>query len=113
MMSSLLEALRLGAVPEGMRWLVDATLKVTVLLAAAGVATLVGRRSSATTRHLAWSLAVLGSLALPLFSLVLPSWQLRILPRRAAKPRVEVALEAPAGRESWGSRRWRSSCRSR
>lgn len=98
MMSAMLEVLRLAAVPEGLRWLVDATLKVTVLLATAGIATLASRRASATTRHLVWSLAVLGALALPLFSLALPSWQLRILPHRAPTPQVEVAVEAPVVR---------------
>jgi beta-lactamase regulating signal transducer with metallopeptidase domain len=50
-------------------------LKATLLLALAGGAGLALRRASAASRHLVWTLAVAGLLALPLFSLLLPAWR--------------------------------------
>src|SRR5262245_6190097 len=45
-----------------------------VLGVAAMVQALVGRRLSAATRHLIWSLAISGLLLLPMLSAVLPGW---------------------------------------
>jgi beta-lactamase regulating signal transducer with metallopeptidase domain len=55
-------------------WL-DVTLKGTIVLAAAGALCLGWRRASASARHLAWFLAVVSLLILPVFSSWLPSWQ--------------------------------------
>ena len=57
----------------------DAALKGVVLLAAAGLATLAMQRASAAMRHLVWTLAVVGLLALPVLSALLPQWQ--VLPQ--------------------------------
>lgn len=62
------------------RILVDATVKGTVLLVVAGLATLLFRRSSAAMRHRVWSLTMLGLMLLPVLSGLLPAWQLPILP---------------------------------
>jgi beta-lactamase regulating signal transducer with metallopeptidase domain len=54
-------------------------LKATALLAAAGlVDALLRRRGSAAARHLVWTLAIVGLLALPVASLALPEWTLQI-----------------------------------
>ncbi len=58
--------------------LVDSAIKGAVLLLLAAAAAFCLRRDSAATRHLVWLLAILGLLAIPLFSAFLPEW--RILP---------------------------------
>ena len=58
----------------------DAAWKSAVLLAAAGAMVLAMRRSSAAARHLVWSLAMAGSLALPVVALSMPSWSWPIIP---------------------------------
>ncbi|HEX8243470.1 MAG TPA: M56 family metallopeptidase, partial [Longimicrobium sp.] len=81
--------------------------KATLLLAAAALAALVlsRRRAPAAARHLVWTLAVCGLLALPLFSVTLPGWRLafvRLQPERwtaapfAAPAAVPGALPAAA-----------------
>src|SRR5579872_4296355 len=54
--------------------LIGATLKGTVILLLAVVASLVLRRLSAAARHLIWTLALGALLALPILSLTLPAW---------------------------------------
>ena len=50
-------------------------IKVSLLLGAAGcVVALLRRRISAATRHLIWSLALVGTLLLPMASIALPGW---------------------------------------
>jgi beta-lactamase regulating signal transducer with metallopeptidase domain len=75
--------------------LADAFVKATVILILAGVVTLLLRRSSASLRHLVWTLACGGVLALPLASALLPDW------RVAGWPRLDIPVafdlnEAPA-----------------
>src|SRR6266576_1061081 len=75
--------------------LADAFVKATVILILAGVVTLLLRRSSASLRHLVWTLACGGVLALPLASALLPDW------RVAGWPRLDVPVafdlnDAPA-----------------
>ena len=55
---------------------VDVAIKATLVLAAAGVASLALRRSSAAARHLAWCLGLAGALAMPVMTLALPGWSL-------------------------------------
>ena len=55
-----------------LRFLIDATMKSLVIFAVAGLFGLVLRRHSAAMRGLVWSLAILGCLIVPLFSLMLP-----------------------------------------
>jgi beta-lactamase regulating signal transducer with metallopeptidase domain len=64
--------------------------KATVVLAAAAlVDLLLRRRGSAAARHLVWTIAIVGLLALPAASLSLPAWTLRI---PVAPPTVTAAI---------------------
>ncbi len=62
---------------------VDVAIKATLVLAAAAVASLALRRSSAAARHLAWCLGLAAALAMPVMALALPGWDWRILPAGA------------------------------
>ena len=54
-------------------------VKVSLLLGAAGAAAaLWRRRTSAATRHLIWSLALVGTLLLPVASIAVPAWSFTI-----------------------------------
>src|SRR5258706_6596367 len=66
--------------------LADAFVKATVLLVLAAVVTVFLRRSPASLRHLVWTVACGGVLALPLASALLPNWRL------AAWPRLDVPV---------------------
>ncbi|HSU15536.1 M56 family metallopeptidase [Longimicrobium sp.] len=77
--------------------------KATLLLLAAALATLAlsRRRAPAAARHLVWTLAVCGLLALPLFSVTLPGWSLGFVRLRAerwaaADPRIPAPAPSPA-----------------
>jgi TonB family protein len=54
--------------------LVACSVKTTCLLALAWIVTRATHRQSAGFRHLVWSVAILGSLILPLLALLLPAW---------------------------------------
>ncbi|HEX9218400.1 MAG TPA: M56 family metallopeptidase [Gemmatimonadales bacterium] len=66
--------------------LADAFVKATVLLLLAAGGTLLLRRGPASLRHLVWTLACGGVLALPLASALLPNWRL------AGWPRLDVPV---------------------
>src|SRR5216117_3976695 len=66
--------------------LADAFVKATVLLLLAAGVTLLLRSGAASLRHLVWTLACGGVLALPLASALLPNWRL------AAWPRLDVPV---------------------
>src|SRR5258706_15010976 len=66
--------------------LADAFVKATVLLVLAAVVTLFLRRAPASLRHLVWTLACGGVLALPLASALLPNWHV------AGWPRLDVPV---------------------
>ncbi|HEU4561959.1 MAG TPA: M56 family metallopeptidase [Longimicrobium sp.] len=73
-------------------------IKATLLLGAALLATsiLSRHRAPAAARHLVWTLAVCGLLALPLFSAALPGWRLGFVTLDA--PRADAVLApVPAG----------------
>src|SRR5688500_14441851 len=87
-------------------------LKASLLLVAAVLAqALVGKRLSATSRHLLWTLAIVGLLVLPLFYGMLPTWAVaRVTPARAPEfartaeaavtrfaSEMTSSLSAPAG----------------
>ena len=75
-----------GFVP-GAEWLpllAELAAKATlVMLLAAGAAALLWR-ASAALRHLVWCVGVVGVLALPVFAVVLPAWEVPVLPASAA-----------------------------
>jgi len=54
--------------------LVGCSVKMTCLLGFAWIIARAARRQSAAVRHLVWSLGILGSLILPLLTLLLPGW---------------------------------------
>lgn len=62
------------------QFLLDLAVKSLVVLVVARLLTTALRRTSAAVRHWVWSVAIISLLALPIFSLALPSWQLGILP---------------------------------
>ncbi|UCH84466.1 MAG: hypothetical protein JSW50_01890, partial [Candidatus Latescibacterota bacterium] len=59
---------------------VDVTLKSALICAVAAIITLLLRRSSAFVRSKVWVFALVGLLALPVFSLFSPLWNLPIIP---------------------------------
>jgi beta-lactamase regulating signal transducer with metallopeptidase domain len=75
--------------------LADAVLKATVILAGAAAASFALRRASAAFRHLLWTLALCGALAVPALTIMLPKWQLPIV-RIAATPMPVVHATADA-----------------
>ena len=68
---------------------VDSALKGAALMSAALLGALLLWRASAAARHLVWLVGVLALLAVPLLSLVLPSW--RVLPAWAVPPALAAA----------------------
>ncbi|MCK5620192.1 MAG: hypothetical protein KAJ17_12370, partial [Candidatus Krumholzibacteria bacterium] len=55
---------------------IDVTIKGVVICAAAGIATLLLRRSSAFVRSMVWVFALAGLILLPALSLLTPVWNL-------------------------------------
>ena len=70
-----------------LKFLVDTTMKSFVIFAVAGLFAFCLRRKSAAVRGFVWSMAIIGCLIVPLFALVLPKWELGILP--AETPRFD------------------------
>src|SRR5688572_24686880 len=85
----------LGALVPVFGLLLDTALKGSLLIAAAAIAAHLLRKRSAAARHAAWSAAVIGHLALPILTLLVPQWRLPLLP---APPWLEssTAVSAPA-----------------
>jgi beta-lactamase regulating signal transducer with metallopeptidase domain len=83
--------------PDGFVALAAAgALKASVLLAAAfGVTALLHRRSAAL-RHLVWTVALGGALAVPLLQVVLPALEVAVLP---SPPRAAASAVSPAPAE--------------
>jgi beta-lactamase regulating signal transducer with metallopeptidase domain len=73
--------------------LLDAALKGSILIAAAALVAYFLRGRSAAARHAAWTAAVVGHLALPIFGLVVPQWTVPILPvpSWASSPAPQIA----------------------
>ena len=65
----------LGTSELALSFLIGCTVKATLVLTLAAIAARAMRSCSAATRHQAWVLGLAGSLALPVLTLVLPSWR--------------------------------------
>ena len=63
-----------GSPELALSFLVGCTVKATLVLMLTAVAARAMRRGSAALRHHAWALGIACALALPLFTLLLPSW---------------------------------------
>jgi beta-lactamase regulating signal transducer with metallopeptidase domain len=73
-------------------FIIEIAVKSSAILAlAAATAASMWRRGSAASRHLVWTLAVLGLLALPTASAVVPAWT---IPVRLVTPRAPVTTAA-------------------
>ena len=68
-----------------LRFLIDATMKSLVIFAVAGLFGFILRHCSAAVRGLVWSLAIVGCLIVPFFSLILPQWEVGVLPATPEK----------------------------
>jgi beta-lactamase regulating signal transducer with metallopeptidase domain len=84
----------------GVGILLDAAAKGVLLLAMVGLTVCLLRWASAATRHMVWLMGLFGLLLLPALSVVLPAWQIPLLPQpkitaAAAKPFVETPGPAP------------------
>ena len=75
----------------------DILVRASALLAAATVADFtLRRRASAATRHLVWTLAIGGLLALPVASYVLPEWTVPVPVARSSAPRIAPTDAVPS-----------------
>ena len=88
-----------------MMLLLDTALKGSILIAAAAIVVYFLRGKSAAARHAAWTAAVVGHLALPVFALLLPQWSVPVLPapswlsEKPAEPvttKSEITTSAPS-----------------
>ena len=55
--------------------MIAAMIKSAIVLAAAAFVASLMKRQSAAVRHAVWTAGLIGAMAIPLFSLTLPSWQ--------------------------------------
>ncbi|HEV2131974.1 MAG TPA: M56 family metallopeptidase, partial [Longimicrobiaceae bacterium] len=79
-------------------FLAELTVKATLVLLLTAAAAALLWRSSAAVRHLVSCVGIAGVLALPLFSPLLPAWELPLLPASAAgTPTAPAAPEATLG----------------
>lgn len=60
-------------------FLIDAVIKVSILLTLAAAVSVLLRRSSAASRHLVWTAALVAAVALPALSGALPRWQVPMI----------------------------------
>ncbi|MHC4695916.1 MAG: M56 family metallopeptidase [Planctomycetota bacterium] len=84
-------------------WLVDSSVKATVVLTIASVVTVMLRRNDARVRQVVWTAALLGVLVTAILSLTAPAWRLAILPAPpiplgGGTPSLPVAAESGISR---------------
>jgi beta-lactamase regulating signal transducer with metallopeptidase domain len=75
-----LSGIRGGSLTPIFGLLVDTALKGSLLIAAAAIVVHLLKNRSAAARHAAWTAAVIGHLALPALTLMMPQWRLPFLP---------------------------------
>jgi len=82
-------------------WIFEIAVKISAVMAlAAVVAGLMRRRASAASRHLLWTLAVIGVLVLPAVTLTLPRWSIPVTPVPSAGPATEITIANLSDSES-------------
>ena len=82
-----------GRTSEWVMVLLDAAIKGAIILVLTGMVTVLMRKASAATRHLAWFLGLMSLVLVPVLSVALPAWHLPFLPKldmptEAVAPRV-------------------------
>lgn len=78
--------------------IMETIIKSSVILGFAFFATLALRRQSAALRHMVWTVGLLCSLALPVFSLMMPAWHVK--PVRAVRDSTIVIAPQTVAAES-------------
>ena len=71
--------------------IVDVIARATALLCLAAAIAMTSRRWSAAVRHRLWCLALCGLLVVPILSLTLPGWRLRVLPATLGLPGISAS----------------------
>jgi TonB family protein len=89
-----------GSSEAALAFLVACFAKTTVLLTLAWIVALALRDRSAALRHQAWAAGILGSLALPVLTLLLPAWHSATLGSAAALWSPAHALATSAGSQN-------------
>ena len=74
--------------------IIDATIKASLILFLAIVLDRMLARSSAAVRHRVWGLSLWSALLVPILSMVLPQWQIPILPQRDVSRSLATPVEA-------------------
>ena len=64
-----------------LKFLVDTTMKSIVIFAVAGLLAFYFRHKSAAVRGFVWGMTIVGYLIVPLFSFLLPKWEVNVLPQ--------------------------------
>ncbi len=89
--------------------LLELTVKAMMILAAAGLLSVMLRNASAALRHSVWSLALGGLLLLPLLTLIVPAWRVAILPAPLREAAPMMAEQNGSELAERASNRYRSS----
>src|SRR4051794_12124525 len=90
-----LAQIRSGELTPVFGLLIDTGIKGIFLIAAAAIVSQLLKDRSDAARHAAWTAAVIGHLALPVLTLMVPQWRIPLLP---APPWLDAApaVSAPA-----------------
>ncbi len=75
-------------------FLIQTSVKATIVLVAAWLLTRAMARCSAAARHLVWTLAVVAALVLPLMQMAAPRWNIPLLPAPAAAAAAPAVVSA-------------------
>jgi len=78
--------------------IIETIIKSSVILIVTFASTMFLRRQSAALRHMVWTMGLFCSLALPLFSLLMPAWHVE--PIRSTQPSPSVIASQPIATES-------------
>ncbi len=89
--------------------LADLTVRVTMAMVTTAAVAWMLRRSSSGTRALVWSAGIVATLLLPLLSVLVPAWEVPLLPAVATSSTSAGPPSAPAPRQtapSWQTPPW-------